>query len=138
MTGALAHDEAVALRDALSGDLRTGDGASIEIPPATRAVLLRALDVMESSPDAVIFAADDQLSTGQVAEILGVSRTTVTRLVDKGELRASGSAVHRRVQAAEVRRYQEQRRQARNRAVHVLAQSIDDQLPPDHLPGRTR
>lgn len=138
MTGALAHDQAAALRDALNGDLRTGDGSPIGIPPAARAVLLRALDVMESSPDAVIFPADDLLSTGQVAEILGVSRTTVTRLVDKGELRASGSAVHRRIPAVEVRRYQEQRRRARNRAVHALAQDIDDRMPADELPGRTR
>lgn len=87
---------------------------------------------------AVTLAADDQLSTGQVAEILGVSRTTVTRLVDKGELRATGPAVHRRFQATVVRRYQEQRRQARKRAVHVLAQDVDAQLPPDRLPDRTR
>ncbi|MEE1618730.1 helix-turn-helix domain-containing protein [Brachybacterium sp. J153] len=101
-------------------------------------MLLRALDVMESSRDAVIFPADDLLSTGQVAELLGVSRTTVTRLVDKGELEGSGSAVHRRIPAAEVRRYQEQRRHSRRRAVSVLTQDIDGDLPPDEPPGRTR
>lgn len=139
MAGALAHDDVVALRDALSeGELRTIRGDRVRIPPAAREVLVRALEVMESSPDAAVFPADELLTTGQVAELLGVSRTTVVRLVDKGGLQASESPVHRRIAAAEVRRYQEQRARSRRTAVRALADDIHDELPPDEVPAATR
>lgn len=139
MVGALAHKDAAALRDALSaGALRTRDGELVSIPPVVRDRLLRTLDVMESSPDATILPSDDLLTTGQVAELLGVSRTTVVRLVDKGELAGAGSAVHRRIAAAEVRRYQERRARARSRAVDVLGGELDEGLPADEVTVSTR
>lgn len=138
MTGSLKHTHVDDLRSALLGDrLTTPDGTTVEVPESLRAPLAQLLDVLEKSPGAVILPADDSLTTGQVADVLGVSRSTITRLVDKGELEASGAAVHRRIAASEVQRYQQHRQQSRRRAVRELAQDIGPETPPDK-PVRTR
>lgn len=138
MTGNLKHRQADDLRFALLRDgLLAADGTPVELPDTFRRALSQLLDVLEKSPDAVVLPADDALTTGQVADILGVSRSTVTRLVDKGELEASGPNVHRRITAAEVQRYQQHRQQVRRQAVRELAQDIGPETPPDRV-VRTR
>lgn len=131
MTGAIAHDQADALRAVLRGVLVTSGGDTVEVPDATREALLRVLDVLETSPEAVVFPADAYLTSGQAAEVLGISRMTVTRLVDKGELEATGTSVHRRIAATEVSRYQDARRRSRREAVRTLAQDVTSDSPAD-------
>jgi hypothetical protein len=91
MAGALAQDTAehpgAALDDALRG--------SPELPATARAAFGHLIDVLEANADAFIFPADATVSTQQAAELLGASRMTVVRLVDRGELAAEGGAVHR-------------------------------------------
>lgn len=105
MSGAIAHDQAQRLRAAVDDVLR-GSGRDDDVTPSARGALLRLVDVLESSPDAVVFPADGLLGTQQAAELLGVSRMTVVRLIDRGELAARGGGVHRRIAASELARYQ--------------------------------
>ncbi|MFT4186972.1 MAG: helix-turn-helix domain-containing protein [Aeromicrobium sp.] len=72
------------------------------------------------------------LSTQQVADILGVSRMTVTRVIDRGELPSTGVGTHRKVTAAAVARYREQRRLERSEALRALADDTDE-AGPDHV-----
>lgn len=138
MNGTLKHRQADDLRFALLRDgLLAADGTPVELPETFRKALSQLLDVLEKSPDAVVLPADDTLTTGQVADMLGVSRSTVTRLVDKGELETSGPSVHRRITAAEVQRYQQHRQRVRRQAVRSLAQDIGPETPPDRA-VRTR
>lgn len=138
MVGAIAHDKADALRAVLSGPLQAPDGDAVDLPEATRDALIYLVDILESSPDAVVFPVDAFLSTQQVADLLGVSRMTVTRLVDKGELpAASGGGAHRRVAATELARYRSQSKRRRSNVLRELAQEISDDTPPDRV-VRTR
>lgn len=133
MVGAIEHEKADALRAALSGVLRTPDGDLLELPQPAREVLMELVDVLEASPDAVVFASDAVLSTQQVADLLGVSRMTVTRLIDRSELKAEAGGVHRRITATEVARYRAERRTRRQAALHELAQDITGDTPPDQI-----
>lgn len=65
-----------------------------------------------------IIASDQEITTQQAAELLGVSRPTVVRLVDDGELPARvPGTVRRRLRLADVLNYRESLRNRRNRFI---------------------
>jgi excisionase family DNA binding protein len=129
MAGALAQDTAEHLRAALDEALRT----SPQLPASARAAFGRLVDMLEASADAVIFPADATVSTQQAAELLGVSRMTVVRLVDRGELRSEGGGVHRRISVSELARYQAESSRRRRTGLAELAADIDQDTPPDEV-----
>jgi excisionase family DNA binding protein len=129
MAGALAQDVAEHLRAALDAALRSAP----ELPATARVAFGRLVDVLEVNADAVIFPAGATVSTQQAAELLGVSRMTVVRLVDRGELRSEGGGVHRRISVSELARYQAESSRRRRAAVAELAADIDQDTPPDEV-----
>lgn len=129
MARAIAQDEASRLRDAVDVALR---GAP-EITDSARAAFARLVDVLESSDDAVVFPAEATVSTSQAAALLGVSRMTVVRLVDRGEMRAETSAVHRRIPVTELARYQAETRTRRRSAMAELAGDVTEDTPADRV-----
>ena len=52
---------------------------------------------------------DHDMTTQEVAELLGLSRTFVVRLIDTGKLNAHFAGSHRRVRAADALAYARQR-----------------------------
>lgn len=129
MAGAIAQEAAQHLRAALDEVLR----GTTEVPATALAAFGRLVDVLEASADAVVFPADAMLSTQQAAALLGVSRMTVVRLVDRGEIMAEGGAVHRRISASELARYQEESSRRRRAAIAELADDINEDTPPDEV-----
>jgi len=129
MTGAITHDTASQLRDAVNEALR----AAPEITDSARAAFARLVDVLESSDDAVVFPAETTISTSQAAALLGVSRMTVVRLVDRGEIRAETSVVHRRIPVSELARYQEEIQTRRRSAMAELAGDVTEGTPADRV-----
>jgi len=129
MAGAIAHDQAQRLRAALEGVFDD----SLDVSGPARDVFLRLVDVLESSPEAVVLPSDALFSTQKAAELLGVSRMTVVRLIDRGELAAEGGGVHRRVAVAELARYRAASTARRTAALHSLAQEISGGTPPDQV-----
>jgi excisionase family DNA binding protein len=91
-----------------SVSVRVGD-ATVELPyDASRAVrsLLRDL---ASGVAVHVIPADAELTTQQAADLLGLSRTYVVRLVDQGSLPAHFAGSHRRLRAIDVLSYRERR-----------------------------
>lgn len=128
MSGALKQDEAAQLQDLIDGL-----SSSHQVSAHVRTALEQLVNALQTSPDVVIFPADSFVTTTQAAEILGVSRMTVTRLVDGGELSSAGGGVHRRISVQELARYRSQRTERRRSALRSLAQDIDDETPPDDV-----
>jgi excisionase family DNA binding protein len=129
MAGAIAQETAEHLRAALDEVLRS----SPEVPATALAAFGRLVDVLEVNDDAVVLPADATVSTQQAAALLGVSRMTVVRLIDRGELAAEGGAVHRRVSASELARYQAESSRRRRSAIAELAGDLDEDTPPDEV-----
>ena len=70
--------------------------------------VVRVLDIV--GPCASAGCAEESLSTGQVAELLGVSRRTVVRAIDAGKLPCARSAGgHRSVSLADALAYKAER-----------------------------
>lgn len=133
MPGALAHSQADQLRAALERAFRDLDDASDQVP-AVRVALLNLVDVLESSDEAVVFPADTLLSTQQAAALLGVSRMTVVRLADRGDLAVvEGTGTHRRIRVGELARYRAGATARRRDNLDELAGDIDDTLGPDQV-----
>ena len=129
MTGAITHDTASQLRGAVDEALR----AAPDIPDSARAAFARLIDVLDSSDDAVVFPAEATISTSQAAALLGVSRMTVVRLVDRGEMRAETGAVHRRIPVSEVASYQKETQARRRSAMTELAGDVTEDAPGDRV-----
>ena len=132
MTGVIAHEEAQRLRSALQDVLTTGGDPS-ETTDAARTALFRVVEVLESSGGAVVLPLGAFMSTQQAAESIGVSRMTVVRLIDRGELVAEGGGVHRRIAATEVDRYRVASATRRRAALRALAGEITDDTGPDQV-----
>lgn len=126
------RDQAQRLRAALEGVFReTGD--SLDVSGSGRDAFLRLVEVFESSPEAVVLPVDTVVSTQKAAEMLGVSRMTVVRLIDRGELAAECGGVHRRIAVAELVSYRAASAARRTAALHSLAQEISEDTPPDRV-----
>ena len=129
MAGAIAQSTATQLRAAVDDIL----GAHHDLPVTAAAAFRRLVDVLEASPDVVIFASEQTVSTQQAAALLGVSRMTVVRLIDRGELGADTAAVHRRISVSELARYQSESKARRSAAMDELAGDIGEGTPPDEV-----
>lgn len=132
MTGVLAQAEAQRLRSALHEALGTIGGRP-EVTDAAKAALFRVVEVLESSGGAVVLPTDAFMSTQQAAESIGVSRMTVVRLIDRGELAAEGGGVHRKIAATEVDRYRSANVTRRRSALRELAEEITADTAPDQV-----
>lgn len=129
MNGALAHDEAERLRAELSR-LLAEVGAPDEGP--TKDAFIRVIEVLESSPGAVVMPSDELLTSQEAADVLGVSRMTVVRLTDRGEITAEPGGSHRRIAASELARYRAIATARRSAALEGLMHDLED-LPDDQI-----
>lgn len=132
MAGVIAHDEAQRLRSALDEMFRELDD-SLDVPDSARHAFRRLVDVLESSAEAVVLPSDTVVSSQQAADLLGVSRMTVVRLIDRGELAVEGGGVHRRIAASELARFRAASAARRRAALHGLADEISEDTPPDQV-----
>lgn len=83
-------------------------------------VVVRVLEIIEPSND--FERGDERLTTGQVADLVGVSRRTVTRAIDAGRLACERSAGgHRSVSLEDALAYKAER----DRRADLLAESRD-------------
>lgn len=133
MAGALAHSQADQLRAALERALSELDDDAAAQVPTVRAAMLTLMEVLESSEEAVVMPADALLGTQEAAALLGVSRMTVVRLVDRGELAVDHAGTHRRIRAGEIARYRAETSSRRRAALDELAHDITDTLGPDEV-----
>jgi len=99
--------------------LRTADG-EIDLPPAARAAVRRLLTELAAGTSVHLLTDQTELTTQEAADLLGISRTYVVRLIDSGKLPAHLVGTHRRLRAADVIAYMA-RRDARLAGVAAIA-----------------
>ena len=91
-----------------SVSVRVGDETVVLPDDVNRAVRSLLRDLATGVPVHVI-PADAELTTQQAADLLGLSRTYVVRLIDQGSLVAHMAGTHRRLLASDVLAYRERR-----------------------------
>lgn len=111
----LTEDERAALADALSRSpersplvLRSGR-REVRLPAGASHAIRRLLDRLAAGEHVQLVSADAELTTRQAAELLGISRTYLVRMVDEGHIPAYMVGTHRRLRAGDVLAYRRAR-----------------------------
>lgn len=101
----------VKLADLLNGDaavsLTTADGRSVTLPEELRAVLAHADAALSQGQAVTVEPRRVVLSTQEAADILGVSRPTLIKLLESGDIPFTKPNRHRRLLLADVLTYQQ-------------------------------
>lgn len=126
---------APAPRYLLVGD---GEGEQIELPATVYRVLVQVVEALAAGKGVTVTPQEPQLTTQQVADLLGVSRPTVVRLIDAGELRADRVGNRRKLLLGDVLAYRERRRQRQYAMLEATAVDFDDEDDPAEVIDRLR
>lgn len=99
----------------------------VELTEQLHEVLKRAAHALSHGQSISILTRDQEISTQQAAEILGLSRPTVVRLIDDGELDAHvPGTVRRKLRLADVLAYREELHARRNRFITESSAEFTD------------
>jgi len=88
--------------------------------------LLALLHLLERGEPVVILPLESELTTQQAADLLGISRPHLVKLLETGELPFRRVGRHRRVRARDVMAYRERLRKARHRTLDELAREAEE------------
>ncbi len=95
----------------------TGDAAA---PAAATAAMERVLETMAEGGGVAIIALDAELTTQEAADLLGVSRPTLVKLLEDGALPFRVLGAHRRLKAADVLAFRDRRQAAQDAMLDEL------------------
>jgi excisionase family DNA binding protein len=116
------------------------DGERVVLPAEVFDVLRSVVDAMAQGQAVTIAPVHQRLTTQEAADLLGVSRPTVVKLLESGEIRFEQPGRHRRVRLADVLAYRErasaERRGALDRMVEIADEA--DMYERTATPKRTR
>jgi excisionase family DNA binding protein len=112
--GALAHGRVLIVPE--------GGGAEpVEVPSSVVRLLAEVLDHVGRGEAVRVVVDDEEITTGQAADLLGVSRPYLVGLVDRGEIPSRKVGARRRLRLVDVLLYREIDRARRLGAARDLA-----------------
>jgi excisionase family DNA binding protein len=124
----VAHEAAgrgeVAPRYLLAG---SNPGEQVEIPASVYGVLRQVIEAMSQGLAVTIVPQAQMLTTQQAAELLGVSRPTLIRLLETERIPFDRVGTHRRVLLRDALAYREQRRAEQYKALEATSVDIDEE-----------
>lgn len=133
-------DFALLLSRAAHAELVTPEGERMAIPPELFQVLRTAVTAMSNGQAVTVAPHHQALTTQEAADLLGISRPTLVKLVDGGVIPSHRPGRHRRVLLRDVLAYQEKQRYERRVALDEIVEVSEEaglyDLPA--APRRTR
>lgn len=112
------------------------EGDNVELPESIYGALIQVVEAMAAGKAVTVAPQNQMLTTQQAADLLGVSRPTVIKLIDSGELPAETPGTRRRmIKLDDVLACKARRREAQYAALIELA--VDDIYAPDEEPEVT-
>jgi excisionase family DNA binding protein len=103
--------------------LVAADGTSVDIPETMFAALVKVADAMRAGLAVTVAPHHLTMSTQEAADLLRISRTTLVRLLENGEIPFDKPSRHRKVRLADLLEYRERQRR---RADDALADMVAD------------
>ncbi|MBB4969435.1 helix-turn-helix domain-containing protein [Saccharothrix violaceirubra] len=137
-----SQDDLAYAAEALHGHTRLvgPDGTEIKLPGEVFAALREVVEALSNGLAITIAPQTTQLTTQQAADMLNISRPTLVRLLEEGQIPFEMRGRHRRVRLTDLLDYQEHARVHRRTALNELArEAVEDGSydAVDHFP-RTR
>lgn len=96
-------------------------GERVEIPGEVYRVLRQVIEAMSQGLAVTVAPQAQTLTTQQAADLLGVSRPTLVKLLDQGRIPFERNVTHRRVLLRDLLAYREQRRREQYAALEATA-----------------
>lgn len=109
--------------------LLVGEEDQVELPESMYRLLLQVVEALRAGRAVTVAPRSTTLTTQQAADLLGVSRPTVVRLIDAGQLPAQRPGTRRQVLLSDLLAYREQRRQRQYDMLEATAIDIDEEDP---------
>lgn len=102
------------------------DGEHIVLPAEVFEALRNVVDAMQRGQAVTVAPIQQRLTTQEAADFLGVSRPTLVRLLEDGEIPFEQPGRHRRVLLVDVLTYRDRRSSARRAALDELVDVSHD------------
>ncbi|WP_210418264.1 helix-turn-helix domain-containing protein [Ruania zhangjianzhongii] len=118
--------------------LLVGENDQVELPAPMYQLLLQVVESLRAGRAVTVAPHATTLTTQQAADLLGVSRPTVVRLIDAGELPAERPGNRRKVLLRDVLDYRERRRAQQYEMLAATAIDIDDEDDPVAVAAQLR
>jgi excisionase family DNA binding protein len=134
------HEKLVTLAAELAQDERrpallSSGGVAITLPAEVAQALREVVAAMSEGRAITIAPRDTVLSTQAAAEMLGVSRPTLVRILESGELPYEQPARHRRVKLADLLEYGDRIRRRRRDVLGEMSKEAADDGAHDSITG---
>lgn len=104
-----------------------GEDNQIPLPKELYEVLARVVEALAAGQAVTVHPNHPTITTQEAAELLGVSRPTIVKLIEEGRLPAEKLNRHRRIKLRDVLAYKEKRR---NDSLDFLARTTDNEQAP--------
>ncbi len=98
------------------------DGQTVPLPMEAYQVLVKVVESMQAGKAITVAPLDQRLTTQEAADFIGISRPTLVKLLEEGEIAYDrpGSGRHRRVRLSDVLDYQTRKREERRSTLDRL------------------
>lgn len=107
-------------------------GDQVEIPHEVYEVLVKAVDAMRKGLAVTLTPRSLTLTTQQAAELLGVTRPTIVRLLDAGKIPFEKPGTHRRIRLEDLLAFKDARKAEQYEALASMG-ARDDEDPENAL-----
>ena len=101
----------------------TATGKTIQVSPGLAEVLDAIVHRMEQGGRVVLESMPELLTTSAAADLLGVSRPTLVKMITDGKLPAVMRGTHRRVRWSDVSAFRQERETERSTAIGELLEA---------------
>ncbi|MFC9763472.1 helix-turn-helix domain-containing protein [Rhodococcus jostii] len=124
------RDLLAALKAVLAGDDEvsiSSPGGSVPLPDSVRGLLVDAVAALDRGQAVTVEPHRTMLTTQEAADLLGITRPTLVRLLEAGKIPYTSPGRHRRVELADVLAFQQGERARRAQVFEEMAH----EEPPD-------
>ena len=114
------------------------DGEMVEVSPDVADVLVRVARAMQQGLAVTVAPQSTRLTAQEAAESLGVSRSTLVRMLDAGEIPFEKIRRHRRLHLADVLQFRKRQRRTASEALSDMVADAQAMGAYDDEPTRVR
>lgn len=105
----------------------SSSGDRVELPEELYRALRQVVEALQNGLAVTVAPRGQRLTTQQAADLLGVSRPTVIKLLDDGKIPYERIGTHRKIKLRDLLEYRERRRADQYAALDAMAVDIDDE-----------
>ena len=116
----------------------SGPRDQVELPEEIYLVLRQVVEAMQRGLSVTISPMSRTLTTQQAADLLGVTRVTLVKMLDEQKIPFERIGTHRRVMLADVLAFREARKKEQYAALEALSAGADDDTPVDEVLAELR